>query len=638
MKTKLLLGASVLLLASSLSARNDAPAKRPAISYKTETNDCSLPTSQAVLDVNNVRAGLLDAGDLWYNVPLSSAAYEVPKGATGVQNAQAIYAGSIWISGLDAGNNLKIAALTYRQNGGSDFYSGPLDNSGNTALATCNMWDRHFPVWSSQIRPLITAYQAALADGGTPGSITLPISSVSDSLKYWPGKGNPYLSALGYDVSGALAPFYDADGDGSYDPAHGDYPTIVQGGISPGVLSGCGSPAADSARLVRSSAFADEMVFWVFNDKGNAHNGTGGAAIGVQVNALAFAFQSGDNVNDMTFYRYHLVNKSGDVLSKTYLSQYTDPDLGCPYNDRVGCDTSRNMAFVYNGVPLNTPNTIGLNYVADVTGSSVCAGGTIGYGTDLPVLGIAMVETPTDTNFFFNPATMAYDLQKEVGMSSFMSYTNSNSPTGDPASDVQYRNYQTAKWKDGTPLTWGGYGYQNSTAQVAYAYAGDPAVSTDWSECNPQIGGPIYAGDRRMVQSTGPFTFLPCASQYMTIAVTFTRPVNSNCPSLSMFSAAADSAQQVFDRARRMGAYTSVREIAADIFHLFPNPVSAQLTIAGAGHAADEVRVSDLSGRLVQSQRGTDVRSIDMSGLTEGVYMVSITSGGQTSTQKIVKR
>lgn len=641
MKTKLLLAASLLLAGTAqLSARNDAPAHRPAVSYKTETNDCNLPTSQSVLDVNNVRATLLDAGDLWMDVPTSAAGYEVPKGSPGGQNPQAIYAGAIWVSGLDAGNNLKIAALMYRQNGGSDYYSGPLDNTGQTALATCNLWDRHFPVWASQITPLVTAYQAALAGGGSPGSITLPITSVSDSVKYWPGKGNPYLAALGYDVSGPLAPFYDANGDGSYDPAHGDYPSIVQGGISrAGFGAGCGAPLADSLAFAQATSYADQMIYWVFNDKGNVHNGTGGGQpIGVQVNALAFAFQTNDAINDMTFYRYHLVNKSGAVLNQTCISQYTDVDLGCPFNDRVGCDTSRDLAFVYNGVPQNTPNTTGLNYVADLTGGATCAAGTIGYGTDLPVLGIAMVETPTDTSSYFNPATMAYDLHKEIGMTGFISITNSNSAIGDPNTAAEYRNYQTGKWKDATPLTYGGNGYQNSSTQTPFMFPGDPAQATQWSECNPQIGSPIYAGDRRIIQTTGPFTFMPCASQYMTIAVTFTRPVNSNCPSLSAFAAAADSAQQTFNNARRRGPATGLAEIASDMFRLFPNPVSAQLTIAGTAHGADGITVCDLAGRMVQSQQGSDIRSVDMSALTEGVYMVSVRSGDKTTTQKIVKR
>ncbi len=514
-----------------------------ATSYKTEANDCNLPTSQFSMDINNVRATLLTAGDNWFDVPVSSAAYEVPKGERGVANAQAIYAGAIWVSGLDQGNNLKIAALTYRQNGGSDYYSGPLDAAGTTSQSVCNLWDRHFPVWSSQIKSMLSIYKKELITvNNDPTRVNIPIGSISDSLKYWPGKGNPYLDSLGFDVSGILAPFYDADGDGIYNPTHGDYPTIKQGGLRPSNYKNgiCLRNSIDSLNFASNTAFADEMVFWVTNDKGNVHNGTsGGVPIGIQINNLAFGFQSSDEINNMTFYTYNIQNKSNAVLNKTYMSQYVDPDLGCPYNDRVGCDPARSLGIIYNGVPQNTANDPGYNYVCDKTGSAACSNGTIGYGCDLPMLGIDFFEGPLDTGS-----------TAQLGLTAFESYTNGNNAQGDPGTAVQFRNYQTGKWKDGTPVTMYGNGYQNSTTQTNFMYPGDPSISTEWSECNPQVGAPIPAYDRRFVQTSGPFTFMPCASQIITVGVVFVQPpggVGSNCPSWSFIATADDKAQALFD-------------------------------------------------------------------------------------------
>lgn len=606
-------------------------------SYKTEVNDCNLPTSQIVLDVNNVRARLLGAGDVWTNAANTFAGYEVPKAQAGQLGPNAIYAGAIWISGFDAGNNLKMAALTYRTNGGSDFYSGPLDNAGQTALATCDLWNRHFPVWASQIRVVLSAYQDALNSGGTPGHITLPVSSFSDSVKYWPGKGNPYLSALGYDMSGPLAPFYDADGDGIYDPAHGDYPTIMQGGINNSAFTGsCGAP--DPTTLAQHDAYADQMIYWVLNDKGNAHNGShNGQPIGVQVNALAFAFQTNNNLNEMTFYRYHFVNKSGAVLNQTYLSQYTDPDLGCPYNDKLGCDTSHNMVFVYNGTPQNTPNTPGNAYVCDLTGSAACTNGTIGYGCQMPVLGLVMVETPSDTMTYPDPINPSVRIHRPLGMTSYEAF---NTAVAQPTAGL-LRNFQTGIFPPDTVWTYGGSGPTFSIDTPAYtpfAFPGDPADATQWSMCHdPANGIPTYAYDRRLVQNTGSFTFMPCASQYMTIAVTFTDSVSSGCPSKSQFLPEADSAQSAFDHAFRMANYTAILPLAADALKVYPNPVTSELFISGIEKNA-EISIYDLTGRLVRSQHGSDLRAIDMSAMTEGVYLVSIRSGGQSTTQKIVKR
>lgn len=520
-------------------------------SYKTEANDCNLPTSQYYLDINNVRATLLTAGDLWYNTTVAGAGYEVPRGdrTSTTAYAQAIYAGAIWVSGLDQGNNLKLAALTYRQNGGSDYFSGPLDDNGTVNLATCNLWDQHFPVWATQIKPLVAQYQAALQAGGTPGQITIPLSTISDSVKYWPGKGNPYLAARGYTMTSILAPFYDADGDGNYDPAKGDYPTIKQGGIKPTATAGyCGDSKYDSLTYIKNNAYADEMIFWVTNDKGNVHNGsTNGVPIGIQINNLAFGFQSSDEINNMTFYTYNILNKSGAVLNKTYMSQYVDPDLGCPNNDRVGCDTLRSLGIVYNGRPLSEPNTIPYSYYCDKTGSNSCNQGTIGYGCDLPMLGIDFFEGPMDTARYLVNGQYVH---KQLGLKAFASYKNSGGNQGDPTNAVQFRNYQTGFWKDGTPITYGGDGYTNSSIRTPFMFPGDPSNASQWSECNPQTGTPIDASDRRFVQSSGPFTFMPCASQSITIGVVFVQPtggVGSNCPSFSFIATADDKAQALFD-------------------------------------------------------------------------------------------
>ncbi len=526
------------------------PVQAPSTaSYKTEANDCVIPSSQYYLDINNVRTTILDAGDLWYNLTTQAASYEVPKGDRTSSTAypQAIFAGAIWVSGLDQGNNLKIAALTYRTVG-TDYWSGPLDNSGSIGKATCSLWDQQFPVWATQIKPLVNTYQAALlAAGGNPAGITIPVASISDSVLYWPGKGNPNLAAKGYDVSNILAPFYDADGDGNYDPTKGDYPTIKQGGTKAVAFDGyCGK--FDTSTYTKNTAYADEMIFWVTNDKGNVHGGTaGGTPIGIQINNLAFGFQSSDEINNMTFYTYNIINKSGAVLNQTYMSQYVDPDLGCPNNDRVGCDTTRSLGIVYNGVPQGANNTPGYNYVCDQ--GNVCISGTVGYGCDLPMLGIDFFEGPTDTTTLINPTThLPY--HKKLGLTSFVSYNNADNPQGDPVTAVQFRNYQTGFWRDGTPITYGGNGYQNSPQRTPFMFPGDPSISTQWSECNPQIGGPIYAADRRFVQTSGPFVFLPCASQSITVGVVFVQPtggVGSNCPSFSLIAGADDKAQALFD-------------------------------------------------------------------------------------------
>lgn len=522
------------LVESAAIAKNPAGFQPPKRNNYKSLGGCNIPADQFDLDVNNVRARLLDAGDQWWD--LSVGRYEVPKGdiTSTTPLPQAIFAGAIWVSALDQGNNLKMAALEYRQ-GTSDYYTGPLDDNGNVSLATCNLWDQHFRVYATDIKPCILAYQAS-------GNTNVPVSTVNatdSNMIRWPGKGNPYLSAEGYNMGGILAPFFDANGDGIYNPYDGDYPTIKQYGTRP-QGKGC-----DSLVYGCGARYASEMVFWVMNDKGNVHTASNGAPIGIQVNELAFAFQSTDEINQMTFYTYNIINKSGAILHDTYMSQWTDVDLGCANNDRVGCDTSRSMAIQYNGFVAGATQQNGVT----CDGGTVCPSSEVGYGCNLPMLAIKYFEGPTDTVLIYDSATHIRN-PKKLGMTSFSYFTNGATPgQADPSSASGFRNYQTGFWNDGTPLTYGGNGYGGSI-KTPYCFPGDPSIATQWSECNQQTGPAIPANDRRFVQTSGPFTFMPCASEIITIGVIFVDPpggVGSNCPSFSFLYAAADKAQALFD-------------------------------------------------------------------------------------------
>ncbi len=88
--------------------------------------------------------------------------------------------------------------------------------------------------------------------------------------------------------------------------------------------------------------------WWVFNDKGNQHTETGGQPIGMEIRAQGFAFSTNDEVNNMTFYNYVLINRGTQTLTNTYFGQYADPDLGCSDDDFTGCDVQRGLGYVYN--------------------------------------------------------------------------------------------------------------------------------------------------------------------------------------------------------------------------------------------------------------------------------------------------
>jgi hypothetical protein len=134
---------------------------------------CPSPTAQMDLDINNVRARILNGGDLWNDPILQTPHYEVPIGS----GKNAIYAGSFWIGGLDAGNQVYVAAQTYRQQASNDFWPGPISKnpfSGAISVSNtvCSDFDMLFPITKAEVLSFIS--------GG-------PATS---NINNWPGNGN----------------------------------------------------------------------------------------------------------------------------------------------------------------------------------------------------------------------------------------------------------------------------------------------------------------------------------------------------------------------------------------------------------------------------------------------------------------
>lgn len=481
-----------LWLTIPLSARENIgmpPLPPPPSSSGKTDQDCLAAATQFDMDINNVRARILTGGDMWWDPVQQTPHYEVPKlppnSAEATKNS--IYAGALWIGGIDDGGQLKIAAQTYRQTG-NDFFPGILDDNGNTNADVCNNFDRVWSVTSADINTL----RAALAAGGGSAAV----SQVPESVLLWPGRNNPYFSDFELPLDKDLAPFWDDNGDGDYDPTNGDYPVI-------------------NSEL--EGIYGDQMVWWVFNDKGNTHSETGGEAIGLEVSSLAFAFATNDEVNNMTFYKYIVDNKSSVALDSTYFGQWVDADLGDAFDDYVGCQPEEGLGIVYN-----CDNNDGV------------------YGSPPPMVGVDFFKGPNKIGDFDGNGTQDTIQQ---GMSAFTYYNNDFTVTGNPEIASHFYGYMAGVWKDGIPFTCGGNA-RGGTEPCPYMFPDDPTDPTGWSECSEGI----ECADRRFIQASGPFRLEPGAVNDVIVGVIW-MPQVGGCPNTSydQILSADKKAQALFD-------------------------------------------------------------------------------------------
>jgi hypothetical protein len=513
MRSKLKLALVVVAAFGSLNlqARENVgnhPMKQSQSDNKSLAAACDPGVGRSELNINNVRCTIFTSGDMWWDLN-TTARYEIPKGS----NKHSMFASALWIGGVDNGGNLKVAAMTYRQTG-NDFWPGPLDTTtASIDVSTCAQYDRHWKVTRAEVEEFV-------ANCGNPGY------SIPDDIQSWPGNGDPGLFQSKY-----LAPFRDLNNNGIYEVFNCEYPDYDITGTL-----GC-----------QAQLYGDQTLWWVFNDKGNVHSETGGLPIGIEVHAQAFAFSTNDEVNNMTFYKYKIFNRSSFTVEDCYFGQWVDSDLGKYNDDYVGCDVTRGLGFTYNGD-------------ADDDGQ-------FGYGINPPAAGLDFFEGPTaDANDGIdNDRDGIIDEQGElIIMSKFVYYNNDFSITGNPENAQHIYNYLRARWKDNTPMVYNGTNGYGSGTPCDFIFPESSDQTFGWgtggTPSNPTVQAPwdeTTAGntpaDRRFLQSAGAFTLEPGAINNITVGAVWARATSGGPrKSVELLKLADDKAQSLFDNCFRL--------------------------------------------------------------------------------------
>ena len=489
------------------------------------------------------------------------------------------------MGGTYTNKQMRIAELTFRN--GNDFWAGPLSVDGGGSFdvnqgtldwgfadispEVCMEYD-NFYITERQEVELFNAWYECSNDPDCDASLEYPDYQIPSSILQWPGNFNIDLDyTQTYDFN--LAPFYDRNSDGVYNPADGDYPWYDL------------TNQIDCRTSRRVTLYGDFNMWWVFNDKGNIHTETSGDPIGMEIKAQAFAFATNDEVNSMTFYNYELINRSYYTLNNTYFAVWVDSDIGCSEDDYVGCDVQRGLSYQYNA----DANDDGCQYAIQ------------GYP---PAIGVDFFEGPyQDNDGIDNPgpsdtvsvdAASAYNLNgipykglgigygdgvidnERFGMKRFVYFDRTLNSTiyGDPQTGVDFYNYMLGFWRDNTPFVYGGTGNAsdaNATSILTnYCFPGDSdplnwgtvsagggsTVPFDyWSEQYPVGTGssPNPQGDRRFVQAAGPFVLEPGALNNITSGVVYARAQSPDpFQSVELVRKADDKAQALFDNCFRL--------------------------------------------------------------------------------------
>jgi hypothetical protein len=173
-----------------------------------------------------------------------------------------------------------------------------------------------------------------------------------------------------------------------------------------------------------------------------------------------------------------------------FIALWSDPDVGDPGDDLVGCDTLLDLGYCYNESDSDAE-----------------------YGANPPVVGIRLLNGPIvpspDSNAWQSTRQFPIPGYRNLHMTSFAKYVNGT----DPGNNVEAWNYMRGKNSDGSQYV------DPVTGQpTSFVMSGDPVLPSGWVDSR--------AADRRLMLTTGPISMLPGDTQQVAAAVT----VGSNHP------------------------------------------------------------------------------------------------------------
>ncbi len=425
------IGINIVLILILTSTLLALPSKRKGFLEKTNTLE------YIMFDANQIWCYTGNNGEIVsYHVTSESGLYW-PGGTI----KTAVFQSGLWVVGM-VGSDIRSAAAEYT----SEFQPGKIIYDQNTKVGYAdNSSLARYQVWS-------------INKGDSPDPAS---ASYNKEYALWPvadgapaHDGEYFTDANGNNTYDDGEVFEDFNRDGSYNGPDG----VITEGDDPPLIIG------------------DQMHWSVFND----YNATTHAALwstqplGIEIQSTVFGFDRADPLGNVMFVKWLIINKSGQTVQDAYVSMWSDPDLGTATDDYVGCDTNLSVGYCYNGdaddqVYGSTPPCVGYDFFQ---------------GPIVPSTG--------DTALVSGKLIPDY---KNLPMTSFVKYTNSDASYPDPETATEAYNYMKG-------LTAQGANWRDPEGNIVYyLYTGDPVTGVGYTEYDDAT-----PDDRRFLLSSGPFS------------------------------------------------------------------------------------------------------------------------------------
>lgn len=565
------------------------------------------------LNINKVSARINNTGNHFHDLNSleSKAKYVVPEGS----GNSSLYSFGFLAGGLDDNNYLHLAGQMH-DNDQKDYFPGPVMDSNFYSSSEDSIWNR---LWKLNRTDIEYHIQHWWQSG----------YNINPVIASWPGNGNP---AIGQ--AALLAPFYDLNNNGVYEPAGGDYPQIK----------------------------GDQCIFFIINDSRRSHAESGGKKLGIEIHGMAYAYDCNLDSALMytTFLHYDIYNRSANTYHYTYFGTFTDSDLGYSWDDYVGSDVSRGSFITYNSNFIDGSGLPG-EYGAypPAISTTILAG---------PFMDDDNIDNPKYDafgnplcNYSINGANFGDSIvdNERYGMQSFNMTENCGSgPYCDPSDAFEYYNCLSGNMNNGTPIQYGSSGVQCSfmfPGLTDFCNWGTNGVQPPGYMTGAGGAGMIfdmsYYGtfptDYRGIIGMGPFTFYPGDRQQLDLAFVWARQYTNPGASAvrPLLDTRIDQVRSYFfnDSTPCGGSFSGIpsKEKSEIALKLFPNPADGQLFVnlnsasSKTSYTIYNIMGQKLSDGLIYSSK---TNTLDIGSYPAGFYFLVVNDGKSSVSARFIKR
>lgn len=498
-----------------------------------------------------------------------------------------VYSNSFWYGGKKMNDSLEIGGTIY----GSEYFSmgngpltvvsgsgnGILEDFGNAEIDSLESeeWAKVFQVNRQDIE-IFKQWFACHQDPNCNANSYYPNYQIPQSIIDWPAHGDVTQNQPYY-----LAPFYDFNGDGAYNPNDGDFPCIK----------------------------GDVFAWMILNDQSYADYNMNGMGIEFHISVYAYDKETTNPIDRTIFVEYDIINRSTDTILDFRFLQMMDMDIGYPYDDYIGSVKSEDAMFAYNGSDFD----FGIS-------------GAVGYGYQIPTVAMKLLNEHAIAgayiySYFGIPGSSGFKGQLYNTLQGLFQHGDSIHFGG-----------------RGVPNTTGA-----TSITTNFVYPHLSTTPFNWTERNTNGQGAINSpDDRRAHLVAGGVPFFPGTRLEYDFAFIVTPSVQNDVDStINQMITNLPAIQQFYNDSIQgcTAALSGVlnTNVEAELsFEVYPNPFEDNLEITTQSKEEYAYTIVDANGRLVMNGKAQGNTLINLEFLEKGIYYLRL-EGSNQRIQKIVK-